>query len=239
MVADRHGRFTTQREYPRLALIETAIVDRCVTLTAPRVGTIQLPHALPAESSQDVIVWQSNVRGFDAGDVPARWISAFLGAELRMIRFDHAHQRMCNPAYAGDSGAHTMFADGYPVLIIGLASLDDLNVRLAAKGASPLPMSRFRPNIVIAGLDPYAEDHLDTVESDGVTLRLVKPCVRCQVTTTDQATGHVGFEPLPTLSTYRRNDALAGVTFGMNAVVIGGVGRTLALDSAVNAEYRF
>jgi uncharacterized protein len=239
MVADRHGRFTTQREYPRLALIETAIVDRRVTLTAPGVGTIQLPHALPAESSQDVIVWQSHVRGFDAGEAAARWISAFLGAELRMIRFDYSHQRMCNPAYAGDSGAHTMFADGYPVLIIGQASLDDLNVRLAAKGASPLPMNRFRPNIVIAGLDPYAEDHLDTVESDGVTLRLVKPCVRCQVTTTDQATGRVGFEPLPTLSTYRRDDALAGVTFGMNAVVIGGVGRTLALDSAVNAEYRF
>ena len=239
MVADRHGRFTTQRDYPRLALIETAIVDGCVTLAAPEFGTIQLPHALPAESSRDVIVWQSNVRGFDAGEDPARWISAFLGAELRMIRFDHSRQRMCNPAYAGDSGAHTMFADGYPLLVIGQASLDDLNVRLAAKGASPLPMNRFRPNVVIAGLDPYAEDHLDTVESDGVTLQLVKPCVRCQVTTTDQATGHVGLEPLPTLSTYRRDDRFEGVTFGMNAVVIKGAGRTLARDSAVNAEYTF
>lgn len=239
MVADRHGRFTTQREYPRLALIDTAIVDGWVTLTAPGVGTIQLPRAPPAESSQDVIIWRSNVRGFDAGEDCARWISAFLGADLRMIRFDRSQQRMCNPEYAGDSGAHTMFADGYPVLVIGQASLDDLNLRLAAKGQSPLPMNRFRPNVVIAGLDPYAEDHLDTVESDGVTLQLVKPCVRCQVTTTDQATGHVGLEPLPTLSTYRRNDALEGVTFGMNAVVIGGTGRTLALDGAVNAEYRF
>jgi len=239
MVADRNGRFTTQREYPRLALIETAIVNGCVTLAAPEVGTIQLPSVLPAESSQDVIVWRSHVRGFDAGDGPARWISTFLGAELRMIRFDRSRQRMCNPEYAGDSGAHTMFADGYPLLVIGQPSLDDLNARLTAKGASPLPMNRFRPNIVIAGLDPYAEDHLDTVESDGITLRLVKPCVRCQVTTTDQATGQVGLEPLPTLSTYRRNDSLEGVTFGMNAVVIGGAGRTLALDSALNAEYRF
>jgi uncharacterized protein len=239
MVVDRHGRFTTQREYPRLALIATTIVDRRLTLAAPEVGTIQLPRALPAESSQDVTVWHSNVRGFDAGDAPAHWISAFLGAELRIVRFDRSRQRMCNPAYAGESGAHTMFADGYPLLVIGQASLDDLNVRLAAKGASPLPMNRFRPNVVIVGLDAYAEDHLDTIESDGVTLQLVKPCVRCQVTTTDQASGRVGFEPLPTLSTYRRNDALAGVTFGMNAVVIGGAGRTLAVDSAVNAEYRF
>ena len=114
-----------------------------------------------------------------------------------------------------------------------------MNARLTAKGAKPLPMNRFRPNVVVAGLDPYAEDHLDTVESDGVTLRLVKPCVRCKVTTTDQATGYVGFEPLPTLSTYRRDDALAGVTFGMNAIVIAGAGRTLAVDSAVNTEYRF
>ena len=239
MVVDRHGRFVTQREYPRLALIATTIDDRSLTLAAPGVGTIQLPRALPGESSQGVRVWHSNVRGFDAGDAAARWISAFLGAELRIVRFDHSRQRMCNPDYAGDSGAHTLFADGYPLLVIGQASLDDLNARLTAKGAKPLPMNRFRPNVVVAGLDPYAEDHLDTVGSDGVTLRLVKPCVRCKVTTTDQATGRVGFEPLPTLSTYRRNDALTGVTFGMNAVVIGGAGRTLAVDSAVNAEYRF
>jgi uncharacterized protein YcbX len=238
MVADRQGQFTTQREYPRLALIETGVVDGCVTLAAPDVGTIQLPRALPAES-QDVTVWHSNVRGFDAGDTAARWMSAFLGAELRIVRFDRSRQRMCNPDYTGDSGAHTMFADGYPLLVIGQASLDDLNARLTAKGANALPMNRFRPNVVIAGLDPYGEDHLDSVESDGVTLRLVKPCVRCTVTTTDQATGRVGFEPLPTLSTYRRNDALAGVTFGMNAIVIGGAGRTLAVHSAVNAEYRF
>jgi len=239
MVVDRRGRFVTQREYPRLALIATTIVDRRLTLAAPDVGTIQLPREIPATSSQDVTVWQSNVRGFDAGEATARWISAFLGAELRIVRFDRSRQRTCNPSYAGDSGAHTMFSDGYPMLVIAQASLDDLNARLSAKGAKPLPMNRFRPNVVVAGLDPYAEDHLDTIESDGVTLRMVKPCVRCKVTTTDQATGHVGFEPLPTLSSYRRSDALAGVTFGMNAVVIAGAGRTLAVDGAVNAEYRF
>ena len=100
-------------------------------------------------------------------------------------------------------------------------------------------MNRFRPNLVIAGLDPYAEDHLDTLESDGVTLRLVKPCVRCTVTTTDQASGRVGVEPLHTLSTYRRNDALAGVTFGMNAIVLRGAGGALTVNGEISVEYRF
>jgi hypothetical protein len=239
MVVDRRSHFVTQREYPRLALIETAVIKHRLALTAPDAGTLELPRPAAVEASKDVTVWRSNVRGFDGGDAAARWISSFLGAELRVVRFDRSRPRTCNPDYAGDSGAHTMFADGYPLLVIGQASLDDLNARLTGKGAKPLPMNRFRPNIVIAGLDPYAEDHLDTLESDGVALRLVKPCVRCKVTTTDQATGHVGFEPLPTLSTYRRNDALAGVTFGMNAVVIGGAGRTLAVSSAVHAQYRF
>ena len=130
-------------------------------------------------------------------------------------------------------------ADGYPILVIGAASLDDLNARLAAKGASALPMNRFRPNVVVTGLPPYEEDHLDTLTSGEVTLRLVKPCTRCQVTTTDQATARVGIEPLPTLSTYRRNDALAGVTFGMNAIVVAGAGRSLAVDAPVAVEYRF
>jgi len=93
--------------------------------------------------------------------------------------------------------------------------------------------------VVIAGLDAYAEDHLDTLTCGEVTLRLVKPCTRCQVTTTDQATAKVGYEPLSTLSTYRRNDALAAVVFGMNAIVVAGAGATLAVGAPVSVEYRF
>ena len=239
MVVDRNGRFVTQREYPRLALVETSALDSRVTLAAPGAGWCELPDAAAGNPARDIVVWRSRVRGFDAGDAPGEWISAFLGASLRIVRFDRSHKRLCNPDYAGDSGAHTMFADGYPLLVIGQASLDDLNARLAAKGSAPLPMNRFRPNIVIAGLDPYDEDHVDTLESDGVTLRLVKPCVRCKVPTTDQETGKVGFEPLPTLSTYRRSDALAGVTFGMNAIVASGAGRTLATGAAMRARFNF
>lgn len=239
MVVDRDGRFVTQRELPRLALIETSALDGRVTLAAPGAGWIELPDRVTGEIAQDVVVWRSHVRGFDAGEAVAQWISSYLGTALRIVRFDSSHARLCNPDYAGDSGAHTMFADGYPLLVIGQSSLDDLNERLRTKGAAPLPMNRFRPNLVIAGLDAYAEDHLDTLESDGVTLRFVKPCVRCKVTTTDQASGRVGLEPLQTLSTYRRNDALAGVMFGMNAIVLEGEGRALALQSGARVEYKF
>lgn len=239
MVVDRHRRFVTQREFPRLALIEARAVEGCLTLSADSAGSVALPNSSDGDASHDVVVWRSHVRGFDAGDAAAQWISSLLRANLRIVRFDRARPRMCNPDYAGDSGAHTMFSDGYPVLVIGQASLDDLNTRLKAKGEKPLPMNRFRPNVVVAGLDPYEEDHLDTIVSDGVTLRLVKPCVRCKVTTTDQATGRVGFEPLPTLSTYRRNDALAGVMFGMNAIVEDGEGRALSVQSAAITTYRF
>jgi len=239
MVVDRQRRFVTQREHPRLAVVETSIEDGKLSLAAPNAGAIALPDASTLDASDEVVVWRSHARGFDAGDAAAQWISSFLGAALRIVRFDRSRPRMCNPDYVGDSGAHTMFSDGYPLLVIGQASLDDLNMRLRAKGAQPLPMNRFRPSVVVTGLDPYDEDHLDTLESDGVALRLVKPCVRCKVTTTDQASGRVGFEPLPTLSTYRRNDALAGVTFGMNAIVIEGAGRALSVESATRVEYRF
>jgi len=239
MVADRRRRFVTQREYPRLALVETRAADGALSLTAPGADAIALPGLSTAATSDEVVVWRSHVRGFDAGDAAAQWISSFLGTPLRIVRFDRSKPRMCNPEHAGGSGAHTMFSDGYPLLIIGQASLDDLNMRLESKGAQPLPMNRFRPNVVVTGLDPYDEDHLDTLESDGVTLRLVKPCVRCKVTTIDQASGRAGFEPLPTLATYRRNDAFAGVTFGMNAIVVGGAGRALTADATASVAYRF
>jgi uncharacterized protein YcbX len=237
MTVDRDGRFVTQREYPRLALVETSQVDGVLRLAAAGAASLVVPPTPPDAPFEDVVVWHSSVRGVDQGDAAAMWLSAHLGADVRLVRFHPSKPRACNPDYVGNSGAHTLYADGYPILVIGAASLDDLNVRLAAKGSPALPMNRFRPNVVIAGLDPYAEDHLDTLTSGDVTLRFVKPCTRCQVTTTDQATAKVGFEPLSTLSTYRRNDALAAVTFGMNAIVVAG--GTLTVGAPVTIEYRF
>ena len=123
------------------------------------------------------------------------------------------------------SGAHTAFADGYPLLVVTEASLADLNRRLEAKGEQALPMNRFRPNIVLAGMEPYDEDHIDTLAVDGVVIKLVKPCARCQITTTDQESMQTGAEPLQMLGTYRMDERVGGVTFGLNAIIVEGEGR--------------
>lgn len=219
MIVDETGRFLTQRELPRLAQVRTGIVDGLLRLAAPHMPTLVLGHE-PAAISRDVVVWRSNVRGIDAGDTAAHWLSDWLAQEVRLVRFDRGVTRLCNPQFAGTSGAHTYFADGYPVLVIGAASLDDLNARLVERGEPALPMNRFRPNIVLRGLEAFDEDHVDTFTIGEVTLRIVKPCTRCQVTTTDQTTAAVGIEPLRALGEYRMNENAGGVAFGMNAIVI-------------------
>ena len=223
MVVDAQGRFVSQRECPALALVVPGVDDDVLTLSDAR----------------DVTVWRSEVRGFDEGDHVAYWLSQRLSMPVRLVRFDRSKPRPSNPDYVGDSGAHTFFADGYPVLVIGASSLADLNARLGEKGETALPMNRFRPNVVVEGLDAYEEDHLDTLTIGEVVLRMVKPCVRCQVTTTDQETGVVGREPLPTLATYRHAERFGGVKFGMNAIVAAGAGGTIAVDDDARADFRF
>ena len=244
MVVDANACFVTQRQCPRLALVDAATDGDTLWLSAPQEGTGVAPLAIPLARARtaagQVQVWDSRVRGHDEGNAAAAWFTKFLGTEVRLVRFDREMRRHCNPEFAGDSGAHTMFSDGYPFLVAGQASLDDLNSRLSARGAAALPMNRFRPNIVLEGLDAFAEDHIDTIESGGVILRLVKPCVRCRVTTTDQeSTAAVGVEPLRTLGEYRMDERMGGVTFGMNAVVIEGSARTLVRGMPVRVEYRF
>lgn len=238
MAVDRNGRFVTQREFPRLALVHPAIDDGRLVLSAQGLA----PLALAADASapaREVTVWHSQVRGFDAGDEAADWLSSAIASDVRIVRFDPALPRYSSRDYAGDSGAQVRFADGYPVLVIGQASLDHLNDRLAARGSPPVGMNRFRPNLVLAGLEPHDEDALASIEIDGVVLKPVKPCTRCQVTTVDQASGRTGLEPLRTLSTYRQDDRLGGVTFGMNAIVIAGAGRRIAVGSTASCVFDF
>jgi MOSC domain-containing protein len=239
MVTDRMGRFITQRELPRLALIETAVVGGALTLSVPHVAPLVVPNDSADGTVREVVVWSSEVRGIDMGDAAADWLSAWLAADVRLVRFDASVQRACNPEFAGDSGAHTFFSDGYPILVIGEASLTDLNARLEARGQPSLPMNRFRPNIVLQGLPPYEEDHLETIVVGDVVLRCVKPCARCQVTTTDQDSARVGLEPLRTLGEYRMNERIGGATFGMNAIVIAGAENPLTIDTAAAVTYRF
>jgi uncharacterized protein YcbX len=239
MVVDGDGRFVTQRELPRLALITPLVADARLMLTAAGAEPLDVPLDTPSQPSRPVVVWQSAVRGHDEGDAAADWLATRLGRPLRLVRFDRSERRLCNPAFAGDSGAHTLFADGYPLLVIGTASLADLNARLAAHGSVPLPMNRFRPSLVLGGLAAYDEDHLDTLDAGGTRLRMVKPCIRCTITATDQATAAVGLEPLPTLAGYRHDAELGGVRFGMNAIVAAAPGAWLRVSDTVEAAWRF
>ncbi|HVF63257.1 MAG TPA: MOSC N-terminal beta barrel domain-containing protein [Casimicrobiaceae bacterium] len=236
MIVDALGRFVTQRELPQLALIDVGASDGQIVLRMPGVDAVAPDIEGPI---CDVGVWRSKVRGYDGGDAVADALYAYTGRKLRLVRFDDAKPRRVNPDYAGDSGATTLFSDGYPILVIGRASLDDLNDRLATNGSIEMPMNRFRPNIVIDGLDAFDEDHAQTLTIGNVVLKPVKPCVRCEITTTDQDTGHRGIEPLRTLSTFRRDDRLAGVTFGMNAIVAAGAGDVIAVGNEVETSLRF
>ncbi len=236
MVVDRDGRFVTQREFPRLAQVRTRLEADRLWLTAPDAPALAVTRPAPT-ASRDVVVWRSQVRASDAGDTAARWLSAWLGDDVRLVCFDRGVVRRCNPEFAGTSGAHTYFADGYPLLVIGAASLADLNGRLAARGEAALPMDRFRPSIVLTGLDAFAEDHVEIFTIGAVVLRAVKPCIRCRVTTIDQVSAVAGSEPLRTLGEYRMNARFAGIAFGVNAIVVRD-GR-LAAGAAVAVDWRF
>jgi len=240
MIVDSSGRFVSQREQPRLALVRVAADAGRMVLSAPAMPALEVERLdVAVAPRRDVVVWHSTVAAIDAGDHAAYWLSAYLGMPARLVRFAPEHVRTCNPQFVGGSGAHTAFADGYPLLVIGQASLDDLNSRLAANGHHALPMNRFRPNVVIAGLDAFDEDHVDTIAVDGVTMKLVKPCTRCRVTTTDQDSATVGDEPLATLGTYRMDERFGGVTFGMNAIVAAGASRALEVGATAAIDYRF
>ena len=232
MIVTPAGRFVTQRECPRLALIAPHLSDDALTLAAPGAGRL----VVPLESCGDVrqvTVWGEHCPAFDQGEPAARWLSERLGRPLRLVRFDPSHRRLSDSTWTGGVEAPNRFSDGYPLLAISRASLDDLNARLPV----PLPMDRFRPNLVLAGLPPYGEDALDDLVAGDVRLRRVKPCTRCAITTTNQATAEVeGDEPLRTLKSYRWDKALRGVTFGQNLIVVAGAGASLRTGMELRAE---
>ena len=235
MIVDATRRFVSQREEPRLSLIATALSTTALELSAPGCERLAVPLDRSGPSTT-VTVWRDTLPAIDQGDEAAQWLSAWIGRESRLVRFDSQVRRGCNRAYVGDSGAHTGFADAYPLLVLTEASLADLNARLAV----PLPVNRFRPNLVLAGTEAYDEDHIDEIVAGTVTMKLVKPCTRCQIPTTDQATGErTSEEPLKTLATYRMNPALEGVTFGVNAIVTAGAGDSLRVGAAANGSLRF
>ena len=223
MFVNAQGRFVTQRELPQLALVECALESEHLTLLAPGVAPLRLPLA-PPDAEVEVTVWRDRCNALDEGDEAAKWISRVLAKEHRLVRFDPLCRRTSAPEWTAGAAALNQFSDGFPILVISQASLNDLNGRLTR----PLPMNRFRPNIVVDGLDAYGEDRVHEFLGEQVCLRVVKPCTRCKITTTNQLTGEVeGDEPLRTLKGYRWSDDLMGVTFGQNVIIAAGQGREL------------
>jgi MOSC domain-containing protein len=238
---DRHwmlvrpgGRFVTQRELPRMALIATTLSERAVQLDAPGMAPLRVSRQQSGDATE-VTVWGFTGRGIDCGEEAAHWCTSFLGAPLRLMRFDASRPRECNAEWTGDVRAVTEFSDGFPILVTSRASLAELNSRLPAA----LPMERFRPNLVLDDVAAYDEDRIYELRAGDVTLRIVKPCTRCVITTTEQSTGERdGIEPLATLKTYRFDRDLRGVLFGQNAIVVSGAGATLRAGQKFEATWK-
>jgi MOSC domain-containing protein len=210
MIVSLTGEFVTQREEPRLALICPALERDKLVLRAPGMPDLALPLVPAARERVEVEVSDELTEAVPLGHEAAHWLGRFLGALVRLVWMPDDVVRSTDSTYA--KGYRVSFADGFAFLLVSEASLADLNDRLA----TPLPMNRFRPNLVVRGTEPFAEDGWRTVRVGGLELDVVKPCARCVVTTTDQNTGERGKEPLRTLATFRQRDGK--VMFGQNLV---------------------
>lgn len=221
MLVEPDGMFVTQRELPRLALIQPAFEGDQMRLTAPDMSKLCIPLQPPSAPSRTVQVWQSICQAWDEGGKAAEWFSDFLKVAVRLVRIADDFQRVIDTEHSRLSTrerVHTAFADGYPVLIASEESLAELNRRLSERGAAPVPMNRFRPNIVVAGSAAFAEDHWRTVQIGSLTLDVVKLCIRCAIPTVDQQTGEIPDvkEPTATLNTFRKQEGK--VMFAQNAI---------------------
>jgi uncharacterized protein len=264
MLVDAAGVFVTQRELPRMALVQPVLKTHEMVLRAP--GMLALHVALDrVEQPTRATVWRDEVAAYDMGDLCAQWFSDFLGSPphadasraqgdaeavpavrfpLRLVRFDPAGKRLSDRRWTGPLEAENAFADGFPILVTSVASLAELNRRLEAQSLAAVTMARFRPNLVLDGLDAHGEDALDEIAfetDDGpVRLRLVKPCPRCPIPDVDPATAETGHAIRDTLAGYRADARLEGrITFGMNAVIVEGVERALRVGMVGSASFRF
>lgn len=248
MVVDADGVFVTQRELPRMVLVKPQLKQYEMVLRAPGMLALHVAYDR-VETPTRVRVWKDEVAAYDMGDIAAQWFSDFLSEpgrprRLRLVRFDPEQKRLSNKKWTGEFDAETQFADGFAVLVASEGSLAELNARLVAGGHAAVGIERFRPNIVLAGIEAHDEDrvgalHITTGEGEARLLP-VKPCSRCPIPDIDPATALSSPEVGDTLRTYRADPRVDGaITFGMNAIVLEGVEHALRVGQPVGASLRF
>lgn len=253
MVVTPNGMFLTQRGLPAMACIGTSIQDGFLTVTAPGMPRLDVPIDVVEDDDSvrcQVTVWRDDVDAVDEGDLAAQWFSTALQTPCRLVKVHPQAHRVAgvdfvtdwltaHPESEGFAPAHVYaFADGYPVLLATDASLGEVNRRLNLRGLAPVGMDRFRPNVVLSGVDAFEEDYMTMVQVGDVRLGLVKPCVRCEIPNTDQTTGIRYAEPMSTMTEFRMQTG-GGVTFGQNAIVDAPAHAVIAVGDAAEITLDF
>jgi hypothetical protein len=244
MIVDQEGQFLTQRQIPHMVWITPRLTAEALYLSAPDHKEVRVALDVVGTPKQ-VTVWRDTLRGDDMGDEVAAWLDAFLsvpGKQFRLIRFSSQAIRLSAKEWTGDLKAPNMFSDGFALLVVTQRALEVLNERLAAEGFEAVDMLRFRPNLVLEGLDAHIEDELSHLllhtASGMIDLQLVKPCGRCPIPNIDPYTATSAPEVMDALSAYRRLDRMHdAVCFGMNAIVRSGAGQTLRVGQPFEADF--
>jgi uncharacterized protein len=211
MLVEADGQFITQRKVHEMALIDVALIEGGLQVAHRSFSDDPLfvPFEPMSKAPLQVQIWDDKVEAVTVSDEADRWFSKYLGRTVRLVQMPEESTRLVDPRYA-QQGEVVSFADGYPLLVVGQASLNDLNARLM----EPVAMQRFRPNIVITGTPAYAEDAWKDIKIGSARFKVVKPCARCVLITIDPVTAQASSEPLKTLATYRKQNGK--VRFGMN-----------------------
>lgn len=249
VIVDAQGVFMTQRQMPRMVLIQPVLSEDGLTLHAPGMADFFLDRSATQAEAIPVTIWGTPTLGADEGNEAARWLHAFLGVPCRLLRQHPQAERLASLTHVRSwrdkhpdkpiPERHAFaFADGFPFLVTNHASLQDLNHHLDTKGQRGVDMIRFRPNIVLDGLEAYDEDYLAGFRTGACTFAFVKACARCPIPNVDPATGQTAPEPGLTLAEHRLRDQ--GVLFGVNAVVHSPPTNTyLQVGDAIEPDYDF
>jgi uncharacterized protein YcbX len=246
MLVDDRSEFVTQRELPRLALVRPARVDGGLRVLAP--GLPALTVSGRGGERVSTFCWDDRCAGFDEGAEARAWFTEYLGRPVRLLRFDATAPRAASRNWVGEAAGHpgtlTRFSDGFPLLVVSAASLAALDERLSAAGLPAAPVTRFRPNVVLDGVDAFEEDFADTLATvpaagPRVVLKAVKPCTRCTIPEVDPASGRHEAGILQVLATFRSDPKLGGaVTFGQNCIVLEGLDGALRIGDPVEVTCR-